>query len=71
MSVRKFALILQCNLKVTGMDKKMEKRNLTEKEWDLIEAIRNYKKSMHNPSLELEWYVLQLFENLLYDNENE
>jgi len=26
------------------MDKKVEKRSLTEKEWDLIEAIRNYKK---------------------------
>ena len=53
------------------MNEKMEKRNVTEKEWDLIEAIRNYKKSMHNPSFELEWYALQLFENLLYDNDNE
>ena len=53
------------------MDKKLEKRNLTEEEWDLIEAIRNYKNSKHNPSFELEWYALQLFENLLYDNENE
>jgi hypothetical protein len=46
----------------------MEKRNLTEKEWELIEAIRNYKKSQHNPSQQLEWFVLKLFENLLYDN---
>jgi hypothetical protein len=53
------------------MDKKMVNKSLTEKEWDLIEAIRNYKKSMHNPSFELEWYVLQLFENLLYDNNME
>ena len=52
------------------MIQKIEKRNLTEKEWDLIEAIRNYKKSMHNPSFELEWYALRLFENLLYDNDN-
>jgi hypothetical protein len=28
----------------------MEKRILTEKEWELIEAIRNYKNSQHNPS---------------------
>ena len=48
----------------------MEKRILTEKEWELKEAIRNYKKSKHNPSIELEWYVLKLFENLVYDNNN-
>jgi len=49
----------------------MEKRILTEKEWELIETIRNYKKSMHNPSQQLEWYALKLFENLLYDTDNE
>ena len=47
----------------------MEKKLLSEQEWDLIEAIRNFKKSQHNPSFELEWYVLRLFENLLYDKE--
>jgi len=36
-----------------------------------IETIRNYKNSMHNLSLELEWFARQLFENMLYDNENE
>ena len=46
----------------------MEKHMLTEKEWELIEAIRNYKNSQHNPSQQLEWYVLKLFENLLYDD---
>ena len=46
----------------------MEKRALTEKEWELIEAIRNYKNSQHNPSQQLEWYVLKLFENLMYDD---
>ena len=48
----------------------MEKRSLTEEEWELIEAIRNYKNSQHNPSPQLEWYVLKLFENLLYDDKN-
>jgi hypothetical protein len=48
----------------------MDKKILTEKEWELIEAIRNYKKSQHNPSPQLEWYVLKLFENMLYDNED-
>ncbi|GHT73495.1 hypothetical protein AGMMS50262_04670 [Bacteroidia bacterium] len=47
----------------------MEKRNLTEQKWELIETIRNYKKSKHNPSQELEWYAVKLFENLLYDND--
>jgi hypothetical protein len=53
-----------------GVDKKLEKRILTEKEWDLIETIRNYKKSKHNISIELEWYARQLFEILLYDSED-
>ena len=52
------------------MDQKVEKKILTEKEWDLIETIRNYKKSKHNLSIELEWYARQLFENLLYDDED-
>jgi len=47
----------------------MEKRSLTDKEWELIEAIRNYRNSKHNPSQQLEWYALQLFENLLYDED--
>ena len=47
----------------------MEKRVLTDKEWELIVAIRNYKNSMHNPSEQLEWYALKLFENLMYDND--
>jgi hypothetical protein len=48
----------------------MERENLTEQEWELVEAIRNYKKSLHNPSQHLELYALKLFENLLYDNED-
>jgi len=48
----------------------MEKRNLAENEWELIEAIRNYKNSQHNPSQQLEWYALKLFENLMYDAED-
>jgi len=48
-----------------------EKRVLTEEEWELIEAIRNFKNSKHNPSDELEWYVTKMFEMLLYsENEN-
>ena len=39
--------------------------DLTEKERELIEAIRNLKKSKHNYSLELEFWVRELFERLL------
>ena len=48
----------------------LKKEYVTDKELDLIEAIRNYKNSMHNPSLELEWFAQKLFENLMYDDEN-
>ena len=43
----------------------MEKKILTEKEWELIEAIRNFRKSKHNYSIELLAYVQELFERLL------
>jgi len=39
--------------------------DLSEQERDLIEAIRNLKNSKHNYSIELEFYVRELFENLL------
>jgi len=48
-----------------------KRKRLNDKEWDLIEAIRNYKNSHHNPSIELEWYVRKLFEIMLYDSNNE
>ncbi len=40
--------------------------NLTEQETELIEMIRNYKKT-YPPSKQLEYYILRQFENLLYD----
>jgi hypothetical protein len=43
------------------------KREITEAEWDLIESIRNFKKSKHNPSYETEFYAQKNFENLMYD----
>jgi len=42
---------------------------LTEKETELIEAIRNFKNTKHNPSISLELWIRELFENLL-DDEN-
>ena len=43
---------------------------LTEKERELIEVVRNYKNSKHNPSKTLEMYVKQLFDELLFENED-
>ncbi|QAA83228.1 ArsR family transcriptional regulator [Aequorivita sp. H23M31] len=40
---------------------------LTEAEKELIEAIRNFKKSQHNPSIDLEFWIRELFERLLHD----
>ncbi len=41
------------------------KMNLTEKEADLIETIRNYKRSYPNGDPELRWYMERLFNELL------
>jgi len=43
----------------------MQKTNLTEQEWELIEAIRNFQKSKHNYSFEMETYVRELFDSML------
>lgn len=45
------------------------KRQITDEEWNLLEAIRNYKKSLHNPSGKLEEYAHECFNNLMYDFE--
>lgn len=41
---------------------------LTEQEKELIEAIRNFKNSKHNYSPELEFWIRELFEKLLYED---
>ncbi|MCL2597282.1 MAG: ArsR family transcriptional regulator [Paludibacter sp.] len=43
----------------------MKQKELTEKEIELIEAIRNFKNSKHNYSLKMEEYVRDLFEMTL------
>lgn len=49
--------------KTTG--RKRAKLLLTEKEEDLIRAIRNYRLSYPNGHPELEYFIRQLFEELL------
>lgn len=48
-----------------AMLKKVIDMKLTEKEKELIEAIRNYLKSKHNPSISLEYYVREPFERMM------
>ena len=43
---------------------------LTEKERELIEAIRNLKNSKHNYSVQLEEYVRELFDRMLDEIRN-
>ncbi len=43
----------------------MEKMQVTEKERDLIEAIRNYNKTYPDGHPQLLWYAEQLFNELL------
>ena len=45
----------------------MKQRLITEKEWELIQQIRNLRNSRHNPSIELEMEVDELFEQLKYE----
>lgn len=45
-------------------------RKLSEKEWELIEAIRHFRKSKHNPSIELELFVDFLYENLKQEDDD-
>ncbi len=40
------------------------KKEITEKEWELIEALRNFRRSKHNPSLKLENYIDELIDDL-------
>ncbi len=47
------------------------KMKLTEKEEELIIAIRNFREAQHNPSWELEWYARRIFEELLDGDDDE
>ena len=39
-------------------------KKITEREWELIEALRNFRNSKHNPSLQLELFIEELVEIL-------
>lgn len=40
------------------------KKEITETEWDLIQALRNYRKCYHNVSYQLEIFIDTLIEQL-------
>lgn len=40
------------------------KKEITEKEWQLIEALRNFRNSRHNPSTEIELWIDQMVDEL-------
>lgn len=46
------------------------KQKITEKEWELLLALRNFRKSQHNPSIQLEIYIDQLVDELKEKDEN-
>lgn len=48
----------------------METVKLTDKEYDLIMAIRNYKKSYPDGYPEIRWYIEKTFNELLDEAEN-
>ena len=46
------------------------KKELTEREWELIETIRNFKKA-YSPSVELELYIYMLLDKLMDKEQDE
>lgn len=44
-------------------------RKITEKEWELIEALRNFRNSRHNPSVQIELYIDELVDGLKEQDE--
>lgn len=40
------------------------KVELTELEWELIQALRNFRKSYHNKSIQLELFIDELVDKL-------
>ena len=41
------------------------KKDISEDEWELINAIRNYKRSFPNGRFNLEWHARNTFESLM------
>lgn len=46
------------------------RKEITETEWELLEALRNFRKSRHNPSIQMELYIDRLVDELKEDDED-
>ena len=55
----------KCSIFVIPNTKYDMEVELTEKEWDLIESIRNYHKAYPNGKEEQEWYIEMILQELL------
>lgn len=47
-----------------------KQKSITEKEWELITALRNFRNSRHNPSYQLELFIDRLVDELKEKDEN-
>ena len=64
--LRIFIVSLQCLNKTTNNMKKKELTiKVTEEEFELLEAIRNYNRSYPDGYPQLIWFAQELFDNML------
>lgn len=47
------------------------KTEITEKEWEFIQCLRNFRKARHNPSWQIEIYLDSLYETLKEEDEGQ
>lgn len=67
--VQIFVLYLQSNQNIIFMNKKTKTLELTEKEFDLIQAIRNYRKSYIFSGADIVYHIEKLFAELMEGEE--
>lgn len=47
-----------------------KQKSITEKEWELVTALRNFRNSKHNTSYQLELFIDQLVDELKEKDED-
>ena len=67
--VQIFVLYLQSNQNIIFMNNKTKTLELTEKEFDLIQAIRNYRKSYIFSGADIVYHIEKLFTELMEGEE--
>lgn len=56
-------------MKLNDIVIKLMKQKISKKEWELLQALRNFRKTKHNPSWELEIWIDQLVDELKEEDE--